>query len=56
MKPQEALPLPRKDIEELVQDAFTSAVERHIEVGDSLQTMTITKDGIEEKFRPLKKD
>jgi 20S proteasome subunit beta 6 len=48
--------LPRKDVEELVRDAFTSSVERHIEVGDGLQMMTITKDGIEEKYTELKKD
>ena len=31
-----AEPLPREHVEELVRDAFTSAVERHIEVGDGL--------------------
>ncbi|KAF1355460.1 proteasome subunit beta type-1 precursor [Delphinella strobiligena] len=51
-----ATPLPRKDVEELVKDAFTSAVERHIEVGDGLQTMIITKDGIQETYVDLKKD
>jgi len=40
----------------LVQDAFTSATERHIEVGDGLQMLIITKDGIEETFAPLKRD
>jgi len=49
-------PLPRKDVEDLVMDAFTSAVERHIEVGDGLQVMIITKDGIEEHYTELKKD
>ncbi|KAF2168963.1 hypothetical protein M409DRAFT_20976 [Zasmidium cellare ATCC 36951] len=53
LKPQ---PLPRAHVEQLVNDAFTSAVERHIEVGDGLQTMIITKDGIEETYAPLKKD
>ncbi|KAF2842816.1 N-terminal nucleophile aminohydrolase [Patellaria atrata CBS 101060] len=48
--------LPRKDVEELVQDAFSSAVERHIEVGDGLQMFIITKDGIEEIYKPLKLD
>lgn len=52
----EAKPLPRAHVEELVRDAFTSAVERHIEVGDGLQIMVITKDGIEEKYSPLKED
>ncbi|KAI9670405.1 MAG: Proteasome subunit beta type-6 [Caeruleum heppii] len=51
-----AEPLPREDVEALVRDAFTSAVERHIEVGDGLQMMIITKDGIEEIYSPLKKD
>jgi 20S proteasome subunit beta 6 len=31
-------------------------VERHIEVGDGLQMMIITKDGIQEIYKPLKKD
>ena len=49
-------PLPQNHVEDLVRDAFTSAVERHIEVGDGLQMMIITKDGIAETFTPLKKD
>ena len=49
-------PQPRQTVVELVKDAFTSAVERHIEVGDGLQMMVITKDGIEETYSPLKKD
>ncbi|KAJ9634581.1 Proteasome subunit beta type-6 [Coniosporium apollinis] len=49
-------PLERKEVEELVRDAFTSAVERHIEVGDGLQMMVITKEGVEEVYRELKKD
>jgi 20S proteasome subunit beta 6 len=49
-------PLPRKEVEQLVRDAFTSAVERHIEVGDGLQMMVVTKDGIEEIYRDLKRD
>lgn len=49
-------PLSREHVEEVVKDAFTSAVERHIEVGDGLQMMIITKDGIQETYAPLKKD
>lgn len=56
LQPKKAEPLPQDYVLELVQDAFTSAVERHIEVGDGLQIMVITKDGIEEQFVPLKKD
>lgn len=40
----------------LVKDAFSSATERHIYVGDTLQIMVITKDGINEQFYPLKRD
>ncbi|KAF2665928.1 proteasome subunit beta type-1 precursor [Microthyrium microscopicum] len=51
-----AEPLPRERVTQLVRDAFTSAVERHIEVGDGLQMMIITKDGVQEKYVELKKD
>ena len=55
---QERVPeaLSRQEVEGLVRDAFTSAVERHIEVGDGLQMMVITKDGVEEIYSDLKKD
>ncbi|KAI9373333.1 nucleophile aminohydrolase [Aspergillus egyptiacus] len=49
-------PMPRETVEQLVRDAFTSAVERHIEVGDGLQMLVITAKGIEEIYHPLKKD
>ena len=49
-------PLKRQEVEQLVRDAFTSAVERHIEVGDGLQMLVVTKSGIEEIYDPLKKD
>ncbi|KIX00341.1 uncharacterized protein Z518_10480 [Rhinocladiella mackenziei CBS 650.93] len=53
-RPTESLP---KDVViGLVKDAFTSATERHIEVGDGLQMLIITKDGIEETYTPLKRD
>ena len=48
--------LPEKEVIELVKDAFSSAVERHIEVGDGLQVMVIRKDGIEEVYSGLKRD
>jgi len=50
------LPLKRRETEELVRDAFSSAVERHIEVGDGLQMLVVTKDGVEEIYSPLKRD
>ena len=55
-QPRVPEPLPRSTVEQLVNDAFTSAVERHIEVGDGLQMMIITKEGVQETFTPLKKD
>ncbi|PHH90932.1 hypothetical protein CDD83_2231 [Cordyceps sp. RAO-2017] len=56
LKERERHPLPRSRVEIIVKDAFDGAAERHIEVGDALQMMVITKDGIEETFVPLKKD
>lgn len=53
---REKIPLQRNEVEDLVKDAFDSAVERHIEVGDGLQMMIITKSGIEEIYKPLKLD
>jgi 20S proteasome subunit beta 6 len=48
--------LDRQTVENIVSDSFSSAAERHIEVGDGLQMFIITKDGIEEKYTELKKD
>lgn len=48
--------LSQDTVQGLVRDAFTSAVERHIEVGDGLQMMIITKEGVQEIFEPLKRD
>lgn len=56
LQARQATPLPKEHVLQLVRDAFTSAVERHIEVGDGLQLLVITKDGIEEKYVDLKKD
>ena len=56
LEARQAEPLPRHEVERLVRDAFTSATERHIEVGDGLQMLVVTKDGIEEVYHPLKKD
>ncbi|EPS42733.1 hypothetical protein H072_3324 [Dactylellina haptotyla CBS 200.50] len=35
--------MPRETVEKIVKDAFTSAVERHIEVGDGLQLVTVMR-------------
>lgn len=56
LKPREVTDLSRDTVVALVKDAFTSATERHIEVGDGLQMLVITKDGVEELFTPLKRD
>lgn len=56
LKPREVTDLPRDTVVKLVKDAFTSATERHIEVGDGLQMLIITKEGIEETYTPLKRD
>merc|ERR1712098_548645 len=56
LQEREKIPLPRSEVEDLVKDAFDSAVERHIEVGDGLQMLIITSKGIEEIYKPLKKD
>ena len=48
--------LSKDAVVELVKDAFVNATERHIEVGDSLQLMILTEEGIEEIFTPLKRD
>ncbi|KAL6716316.1 Proteasome subunit beta type-6 [Lecanora helva] len=56
LQARKALPLPREEVEQLVRDAFTSATERHIEVGDGLQMLVITKDGIKDIYHPLKRD
>lgn len=56
LEPKKVQSLPRDTVEQLVRDAFTSAVERHIEAGDGLQMLVVTKDGIEDIYTPLKKD
>lgn len=56
LQARNAEPLPRHEVEQLVRDAFTSATERHIEVGDGLQVLIVTKEGIEEVYHPLKRD
>ncbi|PHH63779.1 hypothetical protein CDD81_5436 [Ophiocordyceps australis] len=56
VKERQRHPLSRPQVETIVKDAFDGAVERHIEVGDNLQMMVVTKDGIEEIILPLKKD
>ncbi|KAK9447964.1 nucleophile aminohydrolase [Limtongia smithiae] len=40
----------------LVKDAFSSATERHIHVGDCLEIKIVTKDGVRAEYFPLKRD
>lgn len=40
----------------LVRDAFTSATERHINVGDGLEILIVTKDGVRKEYYDLKRD
>lgn len=49
-------PRTAQEAEQLVRDAFASAVERHIEVGDGLQMLIATPQGIREVYSPLKRD
>ncbi|KAF3906709.1 hypothetical protein ABW20_dc0110657 [Dactylellina cionopaga] len=42
-EPRKAGDLPKERVEKIVKDAFTSAVERHIEVGDGLQLVSIVR-------------
>ncbi|KAF8416709.1 nucleophile aminohydrolase [Tirmania nivea] len=61
-------PLPMDDVRKLVKDAFTSATERHILVGDGLQIITVAASeeaegegravrwGVSEELYDLKKD
>lgn len=56
LQEREKISLPRHEVEDLVKDAFDSAVERHIEVGDGLLMMVITTSGIEQIYKPLKQD
>ena len=56
LQARQAEPLSRQEVLQLVRDAFTSATERHIEVGDGLQILVVTKAGVEDIFYPLKRD
>lgn len=45
-----------EEVIELVRDAFSSATERHIHVGDGLEILIVTKDGVRTEYFDLKKD
>ncbi|CAI5759333.1 unnamed protein product [Candida verbasci] len=44
------------EVIKLVRDAFTSAGERHIYVGDGLEILIVTKEGVRTEYYPLKRD
>lgn len=44
------------EVLELVKDAFSSATERHIQVGDGLEIFIVTKEGVRTEYYPLKRD
>lgn len=45
-----------EEVLELVKDAFSSATERHIQVGDGLEIFIVTKEGVRVEYYPLKRD
>ncbi|KAK6200162.1 proteasome subunit [Scheffersomyces amazonensis] len=45
-----------EEVLELVRDAFSSATERHIYVGDGLELLIVTKEGVRTEYYPLKRD
>lgn len=45
-----------EEVLQLVRDAFSSAAERHIQVGDGLEVFIVTKDGVRKEYFPLKRD
>jgi 20S proteasome subunit beta 6 len=55
-KPKPLRYLTLEETIQLVRDAFTSATERHIEVGDGLEILIVTKEGVRKEYYPLKRD
>ncbi|KAK9322981.1 nucleophile aminohydrolase [Lipomyces orientalis] len=55
-EPKTAVYLSLDDTIKLVKDAFSSATERHIHVGDHLEIKIITKEGVKVEYFPLKRD
>lgn len=45
-----------EEVIQLVRDAFSSATERHIHVGDGLEILIVTKEGVRTEYFELKKD
>lgn len=55
-KKKELKYLKLEEVIQLVRDAFSSATERHIHVGDGLEILIVTKDGVRTEYFDLKRD
>lgn len=49
-------PLPLEQVLKIVKDAFSSATERDIYTGDSVEIWVVRKDGVTKEIYPLKRD
>jgi 20S proteasome subunit beta 6 len=55
-EPHPVTKLPLEQVIKLVKDAFASATERHIEVGDGLEIYIVDSTGVRIERSELKKD
>jgi len=55
-EPHPVTKLPLEKVLKLVTDAFVSATERHIEVGDGLEIYIVDRNGVRREQSELKKD
>ena len=55
-EPHPLTQLPLDRVVKLVKDAFASATERHIEVGDGLEIYIVDRNGVRVERSELKKD
>lgn len=53
---QERLALSKEEVVEIVKDGFISAAERDIYTGDGVVINIVTKDGVEVRSYPLRRD
>ena len=61
LDPQTGEPRKRLDLDlqtavDLVKDAFTGAAERQVQVGDTLEIVILTKDGVDRQYYDLRRD
>ena len=55
-EPHPLTQLPLEKVVKIVKDAFASATERHIEVGDGLEIYIVDRNGVRVERSELKKD